>query len=73
MRLTEDNLGRLGGLGCIRVKEGQQVVPHGILNKRTAEADKRDTNDNSEEGKPSVGWSTKRVEGRTGEEGTELI
>jgi len=61
MRLTEDNLGRLGGLGGIRVKEGHQVVLRGILDEGTAEADERDTYDDSEEGKPSVGWSAGMV------------
>ena len=59
--LTEDNLGRRGGLGRIGVEEGHQVVLHDILNERTAEADERDTYDNSEEGKPSVGLSAGRV------------
>lgn len=46
MRLTEDNLCGLGGLGRIRVKEGHQIVLDGIFNEGTAVADKRDTDDN---------------------------
>ena len=61
IEFTEDNLGRRRGLGCIGVEEGHQVVLHDILNERTAEADERDTYDNSEEGKPSVGLSAGRV------------
>lgn len=72
MRLTEDDLCSPRGLGCIRVKEGHQVVLHDILYKRTTEADKRDTYNNSKEGKPSVGLLVGRGEDLGGE-GTELI
>lgn len=73
MGLTEDNLGGVGGLGCIRVKEGHQIVLHDILYEGTAVADERDTEDNGEERKPSVGRLAGRVEDRVVGEGTELI
>jgi len=73
MRRTEDNLGRRRGLGCIGVKEGQQVVTCGIFDKRTAEADERHTHDNGEEGKPSVGWLAGGVEDEVAGEVTELV
>jgi len=73
MRRTKDNLGGRRGLGCIRVKEGQQVVACGIFNKGTAEANERDTHDNGEEGKPSVGWSAGMVGDEVAGEVTKLV
>jgi hypothetical protein len=72
-RLTEDNLGGLRGLGCIRVEEGHQVILDDILDKGTAIANKRDAHYHNEEGKPSANWSAGKVEDLVVSERTVLI
>jgi hypothetical protein len=67
MKLTEKNLCGLRSLGCIRVEESHEVVLDGILDEGAAVTDERDTEDNGEERKPSVGWSAEGVkEGGSG-------
>lgn len=73
MKPTEDDLGGPGGLGRVRVKEGDKVVIDDILDERTAVADERDADNNGEEGEPSVEGSAERVKDVVVEEGTELI
>jgi len=53
-KYTEDNLGGLRGLGCIRVEEGHQIILDGILDKGTAIANKRNAHYHSEERKPLI-------------------
>lgn len=48
MRLTKEDFCRLGSLGCIGVKEGDEVVLCSVLDERTTVADERDAHNDNE-------------------------